>query len=111
MLSTQSNPWFFADAATAAEGVGSPHTGPYTVWPMAIIMRALTSSSDAEISQCLDTLKQSAALPGSWLMHESFHVDDLASFTRPWFAWANSLFGELVVKLSRERPQLVGIVP
>jgi meiotically up-regulated gene 157 (Mug157) protein len=76
---------------------------------MAIIMRALTSTSDDEISTCLTTLKGAAAAPGSWLMHESFHVDDAASYTRPWFAWVNSLFGELVVKLSRERPHLVGI--
>ena len=34
---------------------------------------------------------------------------DASTFTRPWFAWANSLFGELIVKLSRERPHLIGI--
>jgi meiotically up-regulated gene 157 (Mug157) protein len=29
-------------------------------------------------------------------MHEGFNPDDPAQYTRPWFAWANSLFGELV---------------
>ena len=105
VLSTASNPWFFS--GPAGEGVGSPHTGANTVWPMAITMRALTSSSDAEITQCLAALKQSASAPGSWLMHESFRADNAASFTRPWFAWANSLFGGLIIKLSRERPRLL----
>ena len=44
VLSNSSNPWYFK--GSAGEGVGSPHTGPYTVWPMSIIMRALTSTSD-----------------------------------------------------------------
>ena len=107
VLSNKTNPWFYA--GKAGEGVGSPHTGPYTVWPMAITMRALTSDSDDEIAKALATLKASAAAPGSWLMHESFAMGDASTFTRPWFAWANSLFGELIVKLSRERPHLIGI--
>ena len=84
VLSNATNPWFFSGAA--GEGVGSPHTGAGTVWPMAVIMRALTSTSDDEVRECLATLKRAAAAPGSWLMHESFHADDAASFTRPWFA-------------------------
>jgi len=32
-------------------------------------------------------------------MHESFHKDDPTKFTRPWFAWANTLFGEFVLKV------------
>ena len=107
ILSSSTNPWFYS--GSAGEGIGSPHTGPYTIWPMAVIMRALTSTSDSEIKTCLETLKKSAAAPGSWLMHESFHNDNAGSYTRPWFAWANSLFGELVVKLSRERPGVVGL--
>jgi len=107
VLSNASNPWYFA--GSAGEGIGGPHVGTNAVWPMAIIMRALTSTSDAEIAAALATLKRSAIQPGSWLMHESFSKDDFATFTRPWFAWSNSLFGELVLKLSRERPHLVGI--
>ena len=107
VLSTKSNPWFYEGSAGA--GVGSPHTGPGTIWPMAVTMRALTASSDGDIERSLATLQGAAAAPGSWLMHESFQSDDAASFTRPWFAWANSLFGSLIVKLSRERPHLIGI--
>jgi hypothetical protein len=40
-------------------------------------------------------------------MHESFSKDDAANFTRPWFAWANTLFGELVVRLAAERPRVL----
>ena len=93
------------------DGVGGPHIGPKTIWPMAIIMRALTSTSDSEIADALTTLKKSAAVPdaGAWLMHEAFEAADAASYTRPWFAWCNSLLGSLLVKLSKERPHLVGI--
>ena len=40
-------------------------------------------------------------------MHESFDQDDPARFTRKWFAWANTLFGELVLKVRAERPHLL----
>ncbi len=40
-------------------------------------------------------------------MHESFNADDAGVFTRPWFAWANTLFGELIMSLSRSRPHVL----
>ena len=43
----------------------------------------------------------------AWLMHESFWKDDATSFSRPWFAWANSMFGGLMLQLSKERPHLL----
>lgn len=97
------NPWFFSGAA--GEGVGGPHVGSGKIWPMAIIARALTSEDDEEIAACLETLVASTA--GTGLMHESFDANDAADFTRPWFAWANSLFGELVIRLRAERPALL----
>ncbi|MFQ5690406.1 MAG: glycoside hydrolase family 125 protein [Gemmatimonadota bacterium] len=99
----ESNPYFFR--GRVAEGVGSPHTGADRVWPLALIMRAMTSDSDEEIGRCLAWLKASHA--GTGFMHESFHKDDPARFTRGWFAWANTLFGELVLKLHAERPHLL----
>ena len=39
---------------------------------------------------------------GTGFMHESFHKDDPANFTRAWFAWQNTLFGELILKLVNE---------
>jgi hypothetical protein len=76
------------------------------VWPMGITYRALTSTDDGEIRQCLRWLRDTTA--GTGFMHESFNKDDAAKFTRPWFAWANTLFGELVAKLAAERPGLLG---
>jgi meiotically up-regulated gene 157 (Mug157) protein len=99
----ESNPYFFS--GTAAKGIGGPHEGLNMIWPMAIIMRTLTSTDDCEIRQCLGWLKTTHA--GTGFMHESFDKDNPTKFTRAWFAWANSLFGELIIKLSQERPQLL----
>jgi len=97
------NPYFFR--GQAGEGIGGPHVGLGMIWPMAIAMRAMTSLADAEILACLRTLKRTHA--GTGFMHESFHQDDPGTFTRPWFGWVNSLFGELILKLHRERPHLL----
>src|SRR5439155_18068312 len=95
---------FYSDGS-AGRGVGGPHVGVGWIWPMSIILRALTSVNDREIIECLNLLKSTHA--GTGFMHESFWKDDAAKFTRPWFAWANALFGELILTLSRERPQLL----
>jgi Metal-independent alpha-mannosidase (GH125) len=39
---------------------------------------------------------------------DAFDQDDPTHFTRRWFAWANTLFGELVLKVRAERPHLLG---
>jgi meiotically up-regulated gene 157 (Mug157) protein len=101
---SDANPYFFK--GTAAEGVGGPHEGLNMIWPMGITYRALTSTSGLEIRQCLRWLRDTTA--GTGFMHESFNNNDAAKFTRPWFAWANTLFGELVVKLAAERSSLLG---
>jgi meiotically up-regulated gene 157 (Mug157) protein len=101
------NPYFFS--GSAAEGVGGPHVGLDMIWPLGITMRALTSTDDDEILQCLRMLKNTHA--GTGFMHESFHKDDPSRFTRSWFAWANTLFGELIVKLHDERPALLSRPP
>ena len=97
------NPHFVS--GQAGSGIGSPHTGPGTIWPMALVMQALTAVDDAEIIDCLRQLKTTHAATG--FMHESFNADDAGVFTRPWFAWANTLFGELVMTLARSRPHLL----
>ncbi len=97
------NPYYFQ--GTAAKGIGGPHVGLDYIWPMSILMRALTSTDDGEIVVALRTLRNTTA--GTHFMHEAFQKDDPAKFTRPWFAWANTLFGELILKLYRERPALL----
>ena len=68
-------------------------------------MQGLTSTNDAEIRQCLDTLQHTHA--GTGFMHEAFNKDDPKKFTRSWFAWANTIFGELVLKTFNEHPHLL----
>ena len=102
-LLSPDNPFFYAGAV--ASGIGSPHTPPGYIWPMAIAMQALTYTDDAEIATCLLYLKRSAAATG--FMHESFSKDDAGKFTRPWFAWANAVFAELILQLAKERPHLI----
>jgi meiotically up-regulated gene 157 (Mug157) protein len=92
------NPYFFK--GTAAEGIGGPHIGFDMIWPMSLIMKAMTSDDDDEIAYCVRTLRDSDGDTG--FMHESFHKDDPRKFTRSWFAWANTLFGELILKLIKE---------
>jgi meiotically up-regulated gene 157 (Mug157) protein len=100
---SDSNPYFAS--GKAAEGIGSPHTGKRSVWHIGLIMRAMTSVDDDEIAKCLATIKRTHA--GTSFMHESFNPDDPAKFTRKWFAWANTLFGELIVKLDAGNPKLL----
>lgn len=95
---SEDNPWFFR--GKAGEGIGGPHIGYDMVWPMSIIMRAFTSNDDEEIKECVRMLVGTDA--GTGFMHESFNKDDPSHFTRTWFAWANTLFGELIVKLVDE---------
>jgi meiotically up-regulated gene 157 (Mug157) protein len=92
------NPYFFK--GKAGEGIGGPHVGYDMIWPISLIMRAMTSSSDAEIRQCVRILRDTDA--GTGFMHESFNKDNPEKFTRSWFAWANTLFGELILKLVDE---------
>lgn len=97
------NPYFFK--GKVAEGIGGPHVGIDFIWPMAITMRALTSTDKLEITRCLHMLKNTHA--GTGFMHEGFHKDNASNFTRKWFAWANTLFGELIVKLHAHHPDLL----
>jgi meiotically up-regulated gene 157 (Mug157) protein len=89
------NPYFYK--GKAGEGIGSPHISLEVIWPMSIIMRAFTSTNDKEIKKCVEMLLETDADTG--FIHESFHKDDASEFTREWFAWQNSLFGELIIHL------------
>ncbi|WP_348264580.1 glycoside hydrolase family 125 protein [Telmatobacter sp. DSM 110680] len=100
---SEANPYFFR--GSAAEGIGGPHIGQDMIWPMAITMRALTTDDEKEHLQCLAWLKSTHA--GTGFMHESFNKNDPAKFTREWFAWANTLFGELILKLDKNNPKLL----
>jgi meiotically up-regulated gene 157 (Mug157) protein len=92
---SESNPYFFK--GTAGEGIGGPHIGYDMIWPMSIMMKAFTSQDDKEIKACVKMLLDTDANTG--FMHESFHKNNPEKFTRKWFAWQNTLFGELIISL------------
>jgi meiotically up-regulated gene 157 (Mug157) protein len=103
LLLSSNNPFFYKGAA--GEGIGGPHAGKDRIWPLSVIIRGLTSVDDAEIKKCVNILKNSNA--GTGFMHESFHKDDAKKFSRPWFAWANTLFGEFLWETYKNKPQLL----
>ena len=92
---SEANPYFHR--GPAGEGIGGPHIWSDVIWPMSIMMKAFTSDSDEEIQQCICQLMTTDA--GTGFMHESFHKDNSEVFTREWFAWQNTLFGELILKI------------
>ena len=103
VLSTQGNAYYFE--GVSGSGIGSPHTQADWVWPMGLILQAMTSDEDAEITRLLDMLKSTTA--DTMLMHESFYKNDPRQYTRSWFAWCNNLFGDLILTLMQQRPWLV----
>jgi meiotically up-regulated gene 157 (Mug157) protein len=100
---SHSNPWF--NEGKYARGIGGPHVGENKIWPMGLIMQALTTGDEEEIIYCLKTLKNTHA--GTGFIHESFDVNNPKDYSRSWFAWANTLFGELIVHLYENNPELL----
>jgi meiotically up-regulated gene 157 (Mug157) protein len=103
MLLSAENPYWCI--GKAASGLGGPHVGVDMIWPLGVIVQALTATDDVELKGCIDTLRKNHADTG--FMHEAFHKDDPKKFTRSWFAWANTIFGELIWKTFQERPKLL----
>lgn len=75
------------------------------IWPLGIIIAAITSQEESEIASCLAALKATHA--GTGFMHESFFKDDPSRYSRPWFAWANTMFGELILKVGDSCPRIL----
>jgi len=90
---SEDNPFYFS--GKLARGVGSPHTPKGYVWPLALVMQALTSSDPAELKGVLAELLASDT--GEHLLHESFDPNDPSKYTRSNFGWPCSLFSELVL--------------
>lgn len=88
------NPYFFRGAL--AEGIGSPHTAHGYVWHIGITMQGLTSTDSAEQARLIDMLIATTA--GTNFMHESFDPNAPENYSRSWFAWANSLFAEFILR-------------
>ncbi len=86
------NPYYFS--GPFGRGIGSPHTPNGYVWPLALVMQALTSNDLAEINQVAAGIAASDS--GDHRLHESYNVNDPKQFTRADFAWPNALYAELV---------------
>jgi meiotically up-regulated gene 157 (Mug157) protein len=97
------NPYYFV--GHVGRGIGSPHTPRGYIWPMALIIQAMTSTDRNEEANVLQLLVESAVETD--LMHESFDADDPSQFTRPWFGWANSLFAEYLLRRAAAQRQPV----
>ncbi|KAL4761060.1 glycoside hydrolase family 125 protein [Aspergillus foveolatus] len=102
ILSKDGNPYYLT--GSAFHGIGGPHIGLENAWPMSLLIQAQTSDSDTEIRECLSLVKNSSLLG---LVHESINVNNIVEYTRPWFAWANSVFAQTVLKIAAERPAIV----
>lgn len=89
---SKENPFFYE--GSEAKGVGSPHTPHRYVWPIALSVQGMTSLKEEEKKRILKVLIHTDA--GTGYMHEGFHCDDSNQFTRPWFAWSNSMFARFV---------------
>ncbi len=88
------NPYFYR--GKYASGVGSPHTPHGYIWPLSLIVQAITSSDPAEVQRVMGYIAASDI--GDHRLHESFNADWPESFTRDDFAWPNALYGELVMR-------------
>lgn len=91
------NPYYVT--GTAASGVGSPHTKPGRVWPIALAVEALTGTPEDRV-RILDLLARTDG--GTGRMHEAFDASDPTAFSRPWFSWADSMFCELALVVADE---------
>ena len=96
------NPWYYEGVYS---GISGPHVGVDMIWPLGFIVQALTSTDENEIIECIRILVKTHA--GTGFIHETFHADDPSRFTREWFAWANTIFGELILKVYHENPGIL----
>ena len=87
------NPYFYH--GKYGEGVGSPHTPKNYIWPLALVVQALTSDDPVEIENVLGYIASSDV--GDHRLHESYDADWPEQFTRADFAWPNALYAELVI--------------
>jgi len=102
ILSKSGNPYYLS--GRFFRGIGGPHIGVQHAWPMSLLVQAMTSDDDEEITECLDWVKNASVLG---LINESVNVDVRKDVTRSWFAWANSVFAQTILHLAKRKPHLL----
>ncbi|KAI4277851.1 MAG: hypothetical protein LQ337_001487 [Flavoplaca oasis] len=102
ILEQAGNPYYLEGRAFA--GIGGPHIGLQSAWPMSRLVQAMTSDDDEEISDALHDVRDSSRLG---LIHESIHVERITDYTRSWFAWANSVFAQTILDVAARKPHLL----
>jgi len=129
ILSRKGNPYYLE--GLAFKGIGGPHIGLRSAWPISVLVQAMTSDDDEEIKSCLKLVKRASPLG---VIHESVNVDNERDYTRkchylffrfffflferiscvvddliigPWFAWANSVFAQTILDLAERKPHLL----
>lgn len=71
---------------------------------MSALVRAMTTNDDHEIMSNIDMVRDVSLLG---LVHESINVNQAAKYTRPWFAWANSVFSQAIFNIAERKPDLI----
>ncbi|KAF2473761.1 uncharacterized protein BDR25DRAFT_301883 [Lindgomyces ingoldianus] len=102
ILQKHGNPYYLT--GVEFHGIGGPHVGLLHAWPMSVLVQAMTSESDDEITNCLGLVKN---VSRNGLIHESIGVDYARDYTRSWFAWANSVFAQTILDLALRKPHLL----
>jgi len=103
-LLSKQNPYYAAGQAFF--GIGGPHVGNLdNVWPMSLVSGVFGTDDDTEIMTMVNAILQNTA--GLGLIHESVNIFNQSDYTRPWFAWANSYFAEMILDLAQRKPWLI----
>ncbi|PPQ84639.1 hypothetical protein CVT26_003930, partial [Gymnopilus dilepis] len=103
LLLSHANPYY--SVGPTWRGIGGPHVDAWNPWHMAQISSIYGTDNDQEIQESLNLLLNNTS--GLGLMHESLSIYNSSSYTRSWFAWANSYFAEMVLDLADRKPGLI----